>query len=258
MCARTRSAVRWWIGRTNRSIPLRHRNACSTKRQSLVRPHPVGRRQPLGRLAGPDHIDPIQKLFVIDRVFLAGPPQMAVADRQGEMFGHLVMVDDLARPHADRGRRLGSARRRATLRGQRLQFGLRGREQVLALLASLLGQLGVVAGHQPFVGEFRRGDLRQAFGLQVLPDQAAVGQQPADRPAPQRRDPAQSRVFLEHINLSLCEHAAIADQHHPRQAEPLRERLDLIGDGLGIAGVAGIDRARRPGGRRRRSARRRR
>ena len=31
MCARTRSAVRWWIGRTKRSIPLRHRNACSTK-----------------------------------------------------------------------------------------------------------------------------------------------------------------------------------------------------------------------------------
>ena len=82
--------------------------------QSLVRPHPVGRRQPLGRLAGPDHIDPIQKLFVFDRVFLAGPPQMAVANRQNKMFGHLVMVDDLARPHADRGRRLRGPAGRAT------------------------------------------------------------------------------------------------------------------------------------------------
>ena len=69
----------------------------------------------------------------------------------------------------------------------------------------------------------------------------AVGQQAADRAAPQRRDPAQARVFLEHINLRLREHATIADQHHPRQAEPLRERLDLVGDGLGVAGVAGID-----------------
>jgi hypothetical protein len=48
-------------------------------------------------------------------------------------------------------------------------------------------------------------------------------------------------VFLEHINLSLCEHATIADQHHPRQTEPLRQCLDLVGDGLGITGVAGID-----------------
>ena len=48
-------------------------------------------------------------------------------------------------------------------------------------------------------------------------------------------------MFLEHINLSLREHATIADQHHPRQAEPLRERLDLVGDGLGVGGVAGID-----------------
>ena len=72
-------------------------------------------------------------------------------------------------------------------------------------------------------------------------DQVAVGQQAADRAAAQRRDPTQARVFLEHINLSLREHATIADQHDARQAEPLGEGLDLIGDGLGVAGVAGID-----------------
>ena len=52
-------------------------------------------------------------------------------------------------------------------RGQFLQFGLRGREQLLALVPALLGQLGVVASHQPFAGEVRGGDLRQAFGLQI-------------------------------------------------------------------------------------------
>ena len=40
-----------------------------------------------------------------------------------------------------------------------------------------------------------------------------VGQQAADRAATQCRDPAQARVFLEHINLSLCEHTTIANQH---------------------------------------------
>ena len=111
--------------------------------QSLVRPHPVGGRQPRGRLAGPDHIDTIQKLFIFDRVFLASPPQMTVADRQSKMFGHLVMVDDFARPHADRGRRLGRARRPRHAGGQRPQLGLRGRQQLLARVPALLGQLGL-------------------------------------------------------------------------------------------------------------------
>ena len=83
------------------------------QRQPLVRPHPVGGRQPLGRLAGPDHIDPIQQLFFGDLILLAGPLQRPVPDRQGEMLGHLVMIDDLARPHADLGRRLGPVRRAA-------------------------------------------------------------------------------------------------------------------------------------------------
>jgi hypothetical protein len=48
-------------------------------------------------------------------------------------------------------------------------------------------------------------------------------------------------MFLEHVDLRLCQHATIADQYHVRQAEPLRERLHLVGDGLGIPGVAGID-----------------
>ena len=48
-------------------------------------------------------------------------------------------------------------------------------------------------------------------------------------------------MLLEHVDLSLREHAPIADQYDSRQSKPLGERLDLIGDGLGITGVAGID-----------------
>lgn len=47
----------------------------------------------------------------------------------------------------------------------------------------------------------RRADLRQAFGLQVRPNQLALGQQAADRAAAQRRDPAQDRVFLDLFNI---------------------------------------------------------
>ena len=45
----------------------------------------------------------------------------------------------------------------------------------------------------------------------------------------------------EHVDLRSCEHAPIPDQGHSRQAEPPGERPDLVGDGLGVTGVAGID-----------------
>ncbi len=75
----------------------------------------------------------------------------------------------------------------------------------------------VVASHQPFAGEVWGSDLSQAYGHEILSDQVAVGQQAADRAATQRRDPAQARVFFEHINLSLCEHTTIANQHYARR-----------------------------------------
>jgi transposase len=50
-------------------------------------------------------------------------------------------------------------------------------------------------------------------GGAVTRHRSSVGQHAADRPAPQRRDPAQAGVFFKHVNLRLCEHATIADQH---------------------------------------------
>ena len=59
--------------------------------QPLVRPNPVGGCQPLGRLAGSDHIDPIQKLFVFDLIFFASPSEMSITYSQSEMLSHLVV-----------------------------------------------------------------------------------------------------------------------------------------------------------------------
>jgi hypothetical protein len=41
--------------------------------------------------------------------------------------------------------------------------------------------------------------------------------------------------------LRLREHPSITDQDDPGEAEPIRELGDLIRDGAGVAGVAGID-----------------
>ena len=126
------------------------------------------------------------------------------------------MVDNFTSSDADIGRFLGRSPWPCHTRGQCLQFGLGGRKQFLALEPTLLGQLGVVASHEPFAGEVWGSDLSQAYGHEILSDQVAVGQQATDRAATQRRDPAQARVFLEYINLSLCEHATIANQHYAR------------------------------------------
>src|SRR5208337_2661589 len=78
-------------------------------------------------------------------ICFASPPQMPVTYRQTEILGHLVMVDNFTCSHADIGRFLGQSSWPCHTRGQRLQFGLGGRKQFLALEPTLLGQLGVVA-----------------------------------------------------------------------------------------------------------------
>ena len=47
----------------------------------------------------------------MDRIDLASPGLVTVTSCQTEMFGHLVMVDYLARSHAALGRRLARTRR---------------------------------------------------------------------------------------------------------------------------------------------------
>ena len=79
---------------------------------------PSASRQPPDRLAGADHIDAIQEFLLLDRILLAGPRQVTITNRQAEMFCHLVLVDNLAGPHADLGGRLGPTRRPRHARGQ--------------------------------------------------------------------------------------------------------------------------------------------
>jgi len=171
--------------------------------QLLIRPNPIGGCQLFSRLAGSDHIYSIQILFVFDVICFASPSEVSVTYRQTEIFRHLVSGDNLPSSHADLGRRLGWPHLPCHTRSQSLHIGLSGRKQFLALMPTLLGQLRVVAGHQPFVGEFWASDLGQAFRLEVFLDQVAIGQQAADRAATQHRDPAQARIFLS-ILICVC------------------------------------------------------
>jgi hypothetical protein len=74
--------------------PLETPEALFHQGQPLVGPHTIGGREPLRRLARPDHVDPIQELFALDRIVLSSPSQESITYGQSKMFCDLVMVNN--------------------------------------------------------------------------------------------------------------------------------------------------------------------
>src|SRR5256885_905857 len=77
--------------------------------QILVGLHALGAAHRVGRQAGADDIEPVETGLSRDAVELAAPGEVAVANIEGEVLGHLVAVG--VRPHRPpRLRRLPPAR----------------------------------------------------------------------------------------------------------------------------------------------------
>src|SRR5207244_11798342 len=89
------------------------------------------------------------------RVDLEG--EASVVDLELDMLRDLVLVDDLAHPHADGVSPLQGAARYhdADLR----ELLDRGLEQRLPLVRPELGELRIATGHQPLAREVRMGEL---------------------------------------------------------------------------------------------------
>src|SRR5438105_4010396 len=60
-------------------------------RQALVAPHCLVRRKSFHRLAGAQHINPVQLLFLLDRFRTTIPGQAALADFARKVFAHFVL-----------------------------------------------------------------------------------------------------------------------------------------------------------------------
>ncbi len=102
------------VDRTHQQVnPLQAAEQLLHDRQPLVRPHARLRRQPLGWLAGANHIDPVQQALLSNRLFIMRQCENIITNRQSDVLGHLVPPDHLTRLHADlrsRPRRLGPQR----------------------------------------------------------------------------------------------------------------------------------------------------
>jgi hypothetical protein len=147
MCARTRSAVRWWIGRTFRSIVLSERNARSTLASDLRRRH-----------RGADDVEAAQCRLGLDADAVAREAEGVVGDGQLEVLGH-PELDDLAHAQADLVAPGELARVHPGLDLGQVELG--GRKQLLALVRAQLGQFGVAARHEPLAPIQRRAEFEQ-------------------------------------------------------------------------------------------------
>ena len=58
--------------------------------QPLVRPHARLGRQPLCRLAGPDHVDPVQQTFLFNIIIITILCESSITNCQSDVLGHLV------------------------------------------------------------------------------------------------------------------------------------------------------------------------
>jgi hypothetical protein len=167
---------------------------------------------------------------------LAGEGEARVVDLEGEVLGHLVLVEDGADREAD----LGGAPQRRALAGDRGRdagkLALGRLEQLLALAAALGGKRRVAAQDQALAGEVRCGDGRHVAFVEQRHLESAALEQAADRRGAQRRDPVEPgrREILP--DAGLGDHAAIADQDDMVEAEALLQFGDLVAESGRVAG----------------------
>ena len=132
--------------------------------QLLVGANDGGRARELrGRAGGADHVEAVERGLGVDLRVLALVGEGAVCDRELEVLGDLVAVDDAPDALADRARvrRAQRSARALDHRADALELGLGRREQLLALARALGGDGGVAADDEALAGELGGADLGQ-------------------------------------------------------------------------------------------------
>ena len=178
----------------------------------------------------------------------AGDGQGGVGDGDVEVFGHLVLVDDLADLEPDPVR---TGQPAGGDGGDRGPGCLRWREQLAAFAGPLGGQERVAAGDEAFPGVVGVADL----GEVVLVEQGrlqrpAFGGEGLDRRCPQRGQPAQvGPVGTDRGDPGVGDHPAVPDHHQLGEPEPVPHHLDRLDERGRVGGVAGehLDRDRTAG-----------
>jgi hypothetical protein len=160
----------------------------------------------------------------------------AFADRQVEVLGHLVLVDDASDSHADGifSSEPSAPDHVCDLR----ELTLGGFEEALPLSGAKFGEVVILARDQPLAGEVGMLELEEVTLVEDPKLQMSGVDQRANRSGLERGDPGYALVLGERRDLLLRNHSAVADDHHASDSE-LRPRLvDLGQERFRIARVA--------------------
>ena len=204
----------------------------------------MGSRASASTLVRQGHVDAIQGGLGVDGGLVAVVFEPGVGDREVEVLAHLELSADLADCDADLiGAGQGSL---ADALGDVGQFLLGRLQEVLAFAGAFGGQRRVAAGDQPFAGVVGVGDLGEVLLVeQAHLQRPVVAGQFRDRRGTQRGDPIEKRCgagfvveFAELVDAGAGDHAAVADQHQPLDAELVLDHLHDLGERARVVGVA--------------------
>src|ERR1700756_341771 len=210
-------------------------------REILVGLHGLTGIELLGRNRGADDVETVKTRFRGNFRRVAPEAEVAISDVDDEVLAHLAAVQHRANRQADLG---GLAQPNLALAAdtrldaRQLAFG--SDQQVLALACPFAGQIAIAADDQPLARELlRRTDLGEvAFVEQGWLQRPILGRQLLDRWGTQAGNPVQTGRLHGPLDPRRGDHAAVAHQYYPREAEALLELAQLAAQRRRIGGVA--------------------
>ncbi len=223
--------------RAHRQQRLHRAEGALHARQALVGAHRLLVAQRLPLQAGPDHVDPVQARLLPDRLLLARrdecsrglvelPPQVlapAPPPQRAEAPVELV-------PVVVAGRVTGC---------QPGGLGLGQLQQQVALAPPLGGDHRIEAHQQALAGEIVARDAGQAPGVEQPGLDDLLAGELVDGVVAQGGDPVEAGWLEILVDAGLGDHAPVADLGDAGQSEALAQRGHLVGDRVGVGGVAG-------------------
>ena len=207
--------------------------------QLLVGAHDRGGADPRRWLSGAQDVDPVQQRLLVDLGLVALITERAVLDVEGEVLGHLALVDHAPGALADlpRARVAELAALPLDHLLDLLQVSLGQRQQLLAFAGSLGRDRRVAAHDQSLAGELRGRDLAQPLLVKQRELKARRDGQLLDLRSAQRGDEPDA-LLLEHLDPGVGDHPAVADEHQVLDPERVLDALDRGAERGRVPGVA--------------------
>ncbi len=217
--------------RAHRQQRLHRAEGALHARQALVGAHRLLVAQRLPLQAGPDHVDPVQARLLPDRLLLA---------RRDECSRGLVELLPQVLAHAPPPPRAEAPVELVpVVVAGRQPGGLGQLQQQVALAPPLGGDHRIEAHQQALAGEIVARDAGQAPGVEQPGLDDLLAGELVDGVVAQGGDPVEAGRLEILVDAGLGDHAPVADQGDADQSEALAQRGHLVGDRVGVGGVAG-------------------